>query len=481
MSSKGETESYRDQLATIDKRGKRVWVYPIKPQGKYYTARTYLSWFLLAFLFLAPIIKIGGHPLLQFDIIHRHFFIFGLVFWPQDLHLFVLAAITLFVFIIWFTTIWGRLFCGWVCPQTIFLEMLFRKIEYAIEGNGPAQRQLDHQEWNVEKFRKRSLKFSIFFILSFLIGNTFLAYIIGFDALREIVTSPPSEHIVGFVSMIIFSLVFFWVFTWFREQACTLVCPYGRLQGVLLDSNSMVVMYDHKRGEPRAPLSRTTQRVEKGDCVDCSVCVKVCPTGIDIRNGTQLECVNCTACMDACDRTMNGVGFAPGLIRYSSMNQIAQGGKRVFTPRIILYSIFLVLLLVTTTTLMLLRTPIECAILRTTGSLYEELENGNIRNVYTFRGTNKTPRELPLQLTLSGVQGTIQILGPELILPPEGQDETVFSIEIPKKQLFLATTPVRIEIRSDREVLETVSTTFVGPSRSMQQKSEQEEEENEHK
>lgn len=440
-----------------------MWVYPTQPKGKYYTARTILSFVLLAFLFGAPFIRVDGYPFLQFDILNRHFYIFGLVFWPQDLHLFVLAAITFFIFIILFTTVCGRLFCGWVCPQTIFLEMVFRKIEYAIEGNAPKQRQLDQAEWSPQKVFKKASKVIIFYAIAFLIGNTFLAYIIGTENLFAIITSPPTEHLTGFIAMLIFSFVFFWVFTWFREQACTLVCPYGRLQGVLLDKNSMAVMYDFKRGEPRGPVELHEKRTE-GDCIDCEACVKVCPTGIDIRNGTQLECVNCTACMDACDRVMERMKFPTGLIRYASQDQINYGGTRKLTPRIILYSVIFFVLLAITTTLLLMRTEVEASILRTTGSLYEELQDGAIRNVYTIRVTNKTSRELPITLKLAETQGTIELVGPELIVPPQGQDQSVISITIPKTSLFASNTPLVVELYANDKLLENVYTTFDGPT-----------------
>lgn len=455
--------SFRDQLATIDKKGRRVWVYPLRPKGAYYSARTWVSFLLLAFLFAAPFIKIGGHPLLQFDIINRHFFIFGLVFWPQDLHLFVLTLITFVIFVILFTAVYGRLFCGWACPQTIFMEMVFRKIEYAIDGNAPRQRELAKAPWTAGKIFRRASKLAIFYAIAFLVGNTFLAYIIGVEALWKIVTEPVSEHLTGFFFMVLFSLVFFWVFSWFREQACTIVCPYGRLQSVLLDNNSLVVHYDFKRGEPRTPFRRGQER-SGGDCIECDACVNVCPTGIDIRNGTQLECVNCTACMDACDRTMRRVEKPTGLIRYATYNEIAQNKKQTLTPRIALYLAVFGLLLVTTTVLLATRTPVEAAVLRATGSLFEELSDGSIRNLYTFRATNKTARQLPLTLRLGGNRnGLLTIHGPELILPAEGQDETVFSIQLPKSTLLIASTPITIEILSGEELLETVHTTFVGP------------------
>lgn len=468
MTNKGSSEEtyqsdYRNQLATADKQGRRIWVFPTKPKGKLYTARTILSWFLLAFLFGAPFIKVGGHPLLLFDILNRKFVIFGLVFWPQDFHLFVLATITLAVFIVLFTAVFGRLFCGWICPQTIFMEMVFRKIEYFIEGNAGSQRRLAAAPWTVSKIFKKSTKQLIFFGISFLIGNTFLAYIIGVDALYEIITAPPSEHIGGLVAMLLFSGMFYFVFAWFREQACTLVCPYGRLQSVLLDNNSIVIAYDYKRGEKRAPAARNEDFSNRGHCIACNACVKVCPTGIDIRNGTQLECVNCTACIDACNNVMHKLDLPPGLIRYASGNNIEKNEKFRFTGRIIGYMIALTFLVTLMTVLLLMRNDIEASILRTPGTLYEETNNGLIRNLYNVKLVNKSNETVPVYLKLKRPSGHISLVGDSLVIPPDGLTESVFFIEINKKQLFSPNSLVEVEVYSGDELIETVRTSFMGP------------------
>ena len=245
-------------------------------------------------LFSFPHIKVNGEQLLLFNIIDRKFVLFGKVFWPQDMFLFALAIIIGLIFIILFTIIFGRLFCGWVCPQTIFMEMVFRRIEYWIEGDWTHQKKLDNDPWNGTKIFKRLAKHSIFWLISFLIANTFLAYIIGSDALWAIQTDPFGTHLSGLISLIIFTTVFYLVFARLREQVCTTICPYGRLQGVLLDKDSMVVAYDHKRGENRGKFRKGEDRqaAGKGDCVDCDQCVHVCPTGIDIRNGTTYQMTN---------------------------------------------------------------------------------------------------------------------------------------------------------------------------------------------
>jgi cytochrome c oxidase accessory protein FixG len=455
------SETYRDRLATIDQRGKRIWVYPLKPKGRFYSARTNISIFLLSFLFGAPFIKINGSPLLLLDIAHRQFYILGFIFWPQDIYLFVLALISLVVFAVLFTAAFGRLFCGWVCPQTVFLEMVFRKIEHFIEGSGATQKQFDKAHMTIGKAAKKIIKHSIFAALAFIIGNTFLAYFIGIDNLKKIITAPPNEHLTGFILMVLFSSAFYFVFTWFREQACTLVCPYGRLQSVLLDSNSIVVAYDFKRGEPRGPLK--TRADNQGDCIECQACVRVCPTGIDIRNGTQLECVNCTACIDACDNTMRKVGFKTGLIKLASYDQIANGGRLKFTPRMKLYSAVFLILISVFTTVLIMRTSVQATILRTSGSLYEEMADGTVRNIYVVKVTNKTSWDLPITLKLEAPAGNLTLLGPALEVEPRGQDESVFSVQIAKTAIFTSNQLLVIGLYSGGKKLEDVRTMFVGP------------------
>jgi len=461
-----EKDSFRDHLATADNKGNRLWIYPARPKGRLYTWRGVLSVFLVGFLFAGPFIKLGGQPILLMDILARRFIIFGLAFWPQDFYLFVLTAITLVIFIILFTAVFGRLFCGWICPQTVFLEMVFRRIEYWIEGGPARQRKLTRQEWNGEKIFKRMFKHGVFYAISFLIGNTFLAYIVGSDRLFAIITDPPSDHLGGLTAMIIFSFLFYGVFAWFREQACTLVCPYGRLQSVLIDSNSIMVAYDHKRGEPRAPMERDTDRINRGDCVECNACVAVCPTGIDIRNGTQLECVNCTACIDACNRTMRKINLPEGLIRYSSEEKISTGRGFHLTGRIIIYSILFTVLVSILSFLLVTRKDIETTILRTPGTLFQETEEGTIRNLYTVKLVNKTFEDRPVFFRLkTPAGGSITMVGPTPLVEADSFAESVFFVDIPAGMLFSQNTLISIEVVGGDGVIEVIRTSFTGPRR----------------
>lgn len=466
-----DTESYRDSIATVDDKGKRVWVYPKKPKGRFYNARTYVSWVLLLFLFGMPFVKYNGEPLLLFNVIERKFILFGILFTPQDFHLFGLAMITLVVFIILFTVIFGRLFCGWVCPQTIFMEMVFRKIEYWIEGDANAQRRLNKAPWTTQKIVKKGSKQIIFFVLAVLVANTFLAYIIGVDEVIQIVTEPVSDHLGGFISMLLFSGAFFFVFSYMREQVCIAVCPYGRLQGVLLDKNSIVVSYDFERGEPRGKIKKKAKvedpikaiQNQLGDCVDCSLCVQVCPTGIDIRNGTQLECVNCTACMDACDAVMDKVGRERGLIRYDSFNGIAEGRKNRITPRVIAYSVVLFVLVAINIVLLSRRADVEAVILRTPGMLYQEVDERYISNLYNYQIINKTNEAFPIEFKVISADGRVRAVGRIPSTVPGEMVEGAFFIDVNRDLLKGVKNKIVIEVYSEGRLLDKVTTNFMGP------------------
>lgn len=470
-----EEESFRDRIATISKEGKRAWIFPKKPKGKFYNKRTTVSVVLLALLFSGPFWKLNGHPVFLFNVLERKFIIFGVPFWPQDFFLFVLAMLTFFVFIILFTSIFGRVFCGWVCPQTIFMEMVFRKIEYAIEGDYNQQKALSNSSWTVEKIRKRFAKHAIFFLISFLIANTFLAYLIGIEQLKLLVTDGPLMHMGGFVALVVFTGVFYGVYSRFREQVCLVVCPYGRLQGVLLDRNSMVIAYDYVRGEPRGKIHKNEQRAI-GDCIDCHQCVNVCPTGIDIRNGTQLECVNCTACIDACDDVMDKVGFKKGLIRFASENNIAKKQKFRITSRIVAYSAVLVVLFSTLVTLLAMRSDVETTLLRTPGQMYQTIDGGKISNLYNIQIVNKTFNDMPVELKLGSVgrgksneelakEGEIRFVGEMLTkVQKDSMSEAVLFIVLPEKGLEGLKTQITLKVFSNGKEIDQVKTNFMGPA-----------------
>lgn len=463
-----EKEVFRDSIGTITKEGKRNFIFPKKPKGRYYKYRTILSWFLLAFLVLAPFIKIKGNQFLLFNVFERKFHIFGFPFWPQDFHLLVVSLLLSVVFVILFTVIYGRIFCGWVCPQTIFMEMVFRKIEYLIDGDRAQQIKLAKMPWNGEKIRKRLLKWTVFFIISFIISNVFLAYLIGSDAVLGYVMDGPSAHMVTLVKLLAFTLVFYFVFAWFREQVCIIVCPYGRLQGVMLDDKSINVAYDFVRGEGEKGRKKFRKNEDRaalghGDCIDCKQCVQVCPTGIDIRNGTQLECINCTACIDACDDIMDKTGFDRGLIRYASEANIEKKEPFRFTVRLWAYSAILTILLSLLVTMIFLRNDVEATVLRLPGQTFQSTGT-TVKNVYTVKLINKTTEQIEgVSMKLISHEGIVEIVGGNLDVPRQDLKGGTIFVEIPKKALKSSKEEIKIGVYSNDKLIETAHTTFMGP------------------
>ncbi len=462
-------ESFRDSIGTIDKEGKRAWVFPKIPKGKFYEKRKLVSYFLLAFLFSAPFIKINGNQFLLFNVLDRKFNFFGFPFWPQDFHLVVISMIVGVVFVTLFTVAFGRIFCGWICPQTIFMEMVFRRIEFWIDGDRGAQMRLAKQEWNAEKIRKRVTKWIVFFIISFLIANVFLAYLVGSDHVLEMVKEGPFHNTSTLIALLIFTAVFYFVFASFREQVCIIACPYGRLQGVLLDNKSIVVAYDHVRGEGesgRAKFRKNEDRSQlgKGDCIDCRQCVNVCPTGIDIRNGTQLECINCTACIDECDHMMESVNLPKGLIRYASEDEIVKKEKFVFTARMKGYVSVLIILTGVFIGMLFLRNEVEATVLRLPGQLYER-KGENISNVFTYKIVNKTVKDFnKVHFKLVDPKGKIIVVGkPQFQIKKEGMAQGTLFIEIHPAFLKGDKTKITIEVYDGDVLIETTTTNFLGP------------------
>ncbi len=462
-------DGFRNKVSSLGDQGARNWIYPKKPAGKFYNARTIVSIFLLAFLFGAPFLKVNGHPFMLFNILARKFVFFGIVFFPQDFYLVVLGLLTALVSIFLFTAVFGRVWCGWLCPQTVFLEMLFRKIEYWFEGDGRQQRRYNEAPLTPGKFIKKILKQVIFFVLSFFIANMFLSYIIGLDELKKIVTSSPTEHLTGFLAITIFSFLFYGVFAWFREQACIVVCPYGRYQSALVDANTIVVTYDFKRGEPRGKLvkidpKRTTTEPppQRGDCVDCHQCVDVCPTGIDIRDGIQLECVNCTACIDACDAVMTKIKKPAGLIRYTSLTAVQEGRFNWRSARVLGYAGVWLALTALFLFFFFTRPMTEVLILRQPGSLAQKQANGDTLNFYLLQVVNKQAYEVPLELKLlSPNAGQITLIGELAAVPGIAEKTGRFFLTMPKEEVSGGDLNVKFGVYSQGKLLKEVETRFL--------------------
>jgi len=464
LQNKNSEDEFRDSIATVDEKGKRLWIYPKKPSGKFHGWRIVVTIILLSLLFGGPFIKINGQPLLLLNVLERKFIIFGQAFWPQDFVLLAVTLIAFFVFVILFTVVFGRVWCGWLCPQTLFMEMVFRKIEYWIEGDAAAQRRLSKEKWNAEKIFKKTTKQTIFILISILIAHTALAYLIGVERTFEIVRKPPSENIAGFIGLVSFTGIFYGLFAKFREQACIAVCPYGRLQGVLLGKDSIVVAYDWIRGEPRGHLKKDKPVAGLGDCIDCHLCVHVCPTGIDIRNGTQMECVNCTACIDACDDVMIKIGKPKGLIRYASINSITNGVLKLITPRVIGYTFVLLAVVGILGFALITRSDVETTVLKVPGTLYQR-EPGIITNLYNVEFVNKTFNEMNLEIKVESPSFAKihRVDGKGIVIPAEGMVKGIFFIKIPEENVLKARTVVTLGIYQSGKQIETVNAKFIGP------------------
>lgn len=454
---------FRDKIATVDSKGKRNWVFAKKPKGKFTNWRRVVALVLLAFFFIAPFVKIGGEQMILLNVLERKFVIFGIIFWPQDFHLILLAFITSLVFIVLFTVVFGRIFCGWICPQTIFMEFVYRQIEYWIEGDWASQKKLDKSPWTFEKIWKKSLKQFIFFTIAYLTANIFLAYLIGSDILLSNISEGPQNHIGTIAALVIFSGLFYFVFAFFREQVCAIACPYGRLQGVMIDKKTIVVGYDYKRGEPRGPLKLAKEK-GYGDCIACKACVNICPAGIDIRNGTQLECINCTACIDACDSVMDRIGKPRGLIRYDSEEGLETGKHSIFNPRSIAYSAVLTVLIIFVASLFAFRGDFEVTLLRARGSLFQVYGADSISNIYNFNIVNKIKTPVVVDFKLESHSGTIKLLGDQLTVEKGEVGKGTLLVVIAKSDMQKAKIPIVIGLYANGEKIEDYDSSFIGPN-----------------
>ncbi|WP_160136792.1 cytochrome c oxidase accessory protein CcoG [Chryseobacterium sp. c4a] len=462
-----ENEDFRNSVGTMDETGKRKWIFPRKPKGKYTNYRNYTSYVLLALFFGLPFLKINNNPFFLFNVIDRKFFIIGQPFYLQDFFILALGAVTSVIFVMLFTVVFGRIFCGWLCPQTLFMEMVFRKIEYWIEGDRNKQMKLDRQEWDAEKIRKRVTKWSVFILISMIISTFMFMYIVGYEQVFQIMVEGPSEHPLKFITMIFFTMTFYFVFAWLREQVCTLVCPYGRLQGVLIDKQTINVYYDFKRGEGRSKWRNNEDRkaAGKGDCIDCNQCVVVCPTGIDIRNGQQLECVNCTACIDACDEIMDKVGLPKGLIRYATESEIENQEKFKFTSRMKATTVILALLVGFLGFLMYDRGSMEAKFIKPAGSTFF-IKNGKITNTFIYTLLNKSNEKKMLTIkVISPEDAEITYFGSEkIILKGDQILKGNINISFPEDKIKFSKQNMVIGVFDENgKLVDSFETTFEGP------------------
>lgn len=372
-------------LSTLNRDGTRRWLRPKVSKGVHYRRRLIVGWGLIATFLLIPILKLNGHPLILLNIPERQFHIFGSTFLPTDTFFLMLLLFSIFVGIFLMTAVFGRVWCGWACPQTVYMEFLYRPLEVWIEGGRSKQLKMDKHGAN----GRRVLKYILFFFISAFLANTFLAYFVGWEQLLQWMSQSPTRHVGAFALMLGTTVLMAFDFAYFREQTCIVACPYGRFQSVLLDRHSLIVGYDEDRGEPRAP-KRKGESDEAGDCIDCNLCVTTCPTGIDIREGLQMECIHCTQCIDACDAVMEKVGRDKGLISYTSQEQLASGNRRFLRPRLFVYSAMLALMFGGLVVSLIGKSSADVTLLRGLGAPFSQLPSGEISNQMRLKITNRS-------------------------------------------------------------------------------------------
>lgn len=453
-------------LSTLDNDGSRRWMKPRLSLGRYLSARRTVAYILIILFAALPYIRINDKPAILLDIVHRQFTLFGFTFLPTDTILLALFMVGLIISIFLTTALLGRVWCGWACPQTVYLEFVYRPIERLLEGTigrgGPAKR--DMVGW------RSAVRFVVYLLVSMFLAHTFLAYFVGVEALFKWVRSSPFDHPIAFVVMAATTFLMMFDFTYFREQMCIIACPYGRFQSVMLDRNSLIVGYDQKRGEPRGRLQRDVADADRtrGDCIDCGQCVTTCPTGIDIREGLQMECIACAQCIDACDGVMDKIGRPRGLIRYSSQAaMIAESGEkqRLIRPRVIFYPALLLIIATIFTIVFSTKGTADVMITRNYGSPFARMADDRISNSLRLKIVNRTARPAEYSIAvISDEQGTVQTTeNPMHIHAGESRTEGML-LTVPADRFDDGHYDVRVCVTDGNGFKKTVPIRMIGPA-----------------
>jgi cytochrome c oxidase accessory protein FixG len=452
-----------DSLSTIHADGSRQFVHPSDVHGPFTLWRRIAALALLVIYIALPWIPVNGFPAVFLDVQERRFHFFGLTLATQDLWIgfFLVTGLAFSLFFV--TSLFGRVWCGWTCPYTVFMEQIYRRVERWIDGDGAAQRRLEDAPWTASKIAHRVFKHGVFVLISAIIAHIFLSYFVSIRALYEMMQHSPAHHAKAFGVVLFLTGALYFSFSWFREQFCIILCPYGRLQSALTDDDSIVIGYDKKRGEPRG---KTTVEKPAGDCIDCRRCVQVCPTGIDIRNGLQLECIGCAACVDACDDIMTKLKRPKGLVRYDSYVGLQGGQTRLIRPRTILYTVMLIVGAIAFAFAATRISPLRASVVRMGGASFY-VDSGVIRNQFQLRIINKCNAESTYKIELVGdVPDSLKIIGvaQTITLPPMGEDLKTLVLTLPQadfKEHFkfrLKVTDTALGHSNDTRVME-----YLGP------------------
>lgn len=447
-------------LSTLKSDGSRCWLKPKLSKGKLLTQRRIFAYVLIAVFTLLPFVKIAGKPFILLDITARRFTIFGFTFLPTDTVLLAIFVVGLLLSVFLLTALFGRVWCGWACPQTVYMEFLFRPIERLFDGtSGRGGHKKNVASWRV------AAKYAVYFLLCVYLANTFLAYFIGVDRLSQWVTQSPFEHPVPFAVMAFVTFAMMVDFCFFREQMCLIACPYGRFQSVLLDQNSLIVAYDEKRGEPRGKRKKSNpDSTSQGDCIDCGNCVTTCPTGIDIRNGLQMECINCTQCIDACNIVMEKIGREPDLIRYSSQSRDAGKAVSFLRARTIIYPLLLVGIATAFLAVFLSSKTFDAVMVREPGNAFTTAEDGRIRNLFKLKLTNRTDELMTFQTMVEQPEDTvIEIREDDLSVPPRQSKTFHIALLAPPDVFKVGRCQSRIMVTNQTDISRTLKLKLIGP------------------
>lgn len=466
-------EAPNEVLSTMNKDGSRKWMYPRPSYGSMYRRRKVVGWGLIVLFFGLPILKIGGEPAVWLDFVRRRFAIFGQVFYATDTLLLMLLGLTLVLAVVWATALFGRVWCGWGCPQTVYMEFIFRPIDRLIEGTVAQQRRRDKKGWTQDKVWRTAAKLTLYTLIAAAMAHSFVAYFVSWGVLLEWMTGAPGKHWGFFMLMGATTALIVFDFAYFREQMCTIACPYARLQSVLLDPDSLIVSYDPGRGESRGRRSRTQREQEKqgiklnlGDCIDCGACVRTCPTGIDIRDGLQLECIGCTQCIDACDAIMIGVDKEPGLIRYTSENKVEHKPSKFLRPRVLIYTGLLLLFSGVLVYMATHTSGFEVGMVRATGEPFVVLPDGQVSNHFKLRAQNRTSTTRQLGVSVDPAHDEVLIRAQndaKFALDPGQTKRIDLWVVMPESEFKSGQNKIKIHVGDGTDFDQIVDVELLGP------------------